>query len=126
MKSLVFRDYAVPLSILFLCVALNVYLRENFAMNDGQDAFPTAGGSQYISGSSTKDMGGLGDLDRNADLYVKKSLSDLKTLSVFENDFNSDKNVDLTNWASFEPGGKGTNRSDDVLGSFAQVTNHLV
>ena len=126
MTQLTFRDCAVPLSILFFCMALNVALRENFVTVNGE--------SQYISGSSAgiKDVtrkGLMGNLDRSEDAKKyekKKSLSDLKAVGIFDkSDENADNNVDLTNWASFDPlVGLNSKTSSDVVGSFAQVTNH--
>ena len=126
MTQLTFRDCAVPLSILFLCMALNVALRENFVTVNGE--------SQYISGSSAgiKDVtrkGLMGNLDRSEDAKKyekKKSLSDLKAVGIFDkSDENTANNVELTNWASFDPlVGLNSKTSSDVVGSFAQVTNH--
>ena len=64
MTQLTFRDCAVPLSILFFCMALNVALRENFVTVNGE--------SQYISGSGggIKEVtrkGLMGNLDRSED-----------------------------------------------------------
>jgi hypothetical protein len=125
MTQLTFRDCAVPLSILFLCMALNVALRENFVTVNGE--------SQYISGSSSgweevTRKGLMGNLDRSEDAkkYEKKSLSALKSIGIFDkSDENPSNNVDLTNWASFDPlVGLNSKTSSDVVGSFAQVTNH--
>ena len=126
MTQLTFRDCAVPLSILFFCMALNVALRENFVTVNGE--------SQYISGSGggIKEVtrkGLMGNLDRSEDAKKyekKKSLSDLKAVGIFDkSDENADENVDLTNWASFDPlVGLNSKTSSDVVGSFAQVTNH--
>lgn len=126
MTQLTFRDCAVPLSILFFCMALNVALRENFVTVNGE--------SQYISGSGSgiKDVtrkGLMGNLDRSEDAKKyekKKSLSDLKAVGIFDkSDENADNNVELTNWASFDPlVGLNSKTSADVVGSFAQVTNH--
>lgn len=123
MTQLTFRDCAVPLSILFFSMALNVALRENFVTVNGE--------SQYISGSGSgiKEVtrkGLMGNLDRSEDAKKyekKKSLSDLKAVGIFDK---SDENIDLTNWASFDPlVGLNSKISADVVGSFAQVTNHL-
>ena len=128
MTQLTFRDCAVPLSILFMCMALNVALRENFQSNLPLNAYMSADKDE-TQGYTKMKKGYGGNWDRSEDVKKfekKKPLSDLKTVSIFnESNENTHDNIDLTNWASFDPlVGLNSKISADVAGSFAQVTNH--
>lgn len=130
MTQLTFRDCAVPLSILFMCMALNVAFLENFQTR----AFMSADKDETQGYTKMKpDVGGNWDRSLDNILQPEKkfespeSISQLKTLSLFSEDDNNENNTDLTNWASFDPlVGLNSKISNDVVGSFAQVTNHKV
>lgn len=128
MTQLTFRDCAVPLSILFMCMALNVALIENFQTYLPLNTYMSA--EKYETQGYTKVKKGFGgnwDRSEDAKKFQKKSpLTDLKVVSIFnkENE-NAENNIDLTNWASFDPlVSENTKITPTDLGSFAQVTNH--
>ena len=129
MTQITFRDCAVPLSILFMCVSINVALLENFQTNVPMNAYMSADKDETQGYTKMKKgFGGNWDRSNAAKKYEKKkTLSDLKVVGLFDNtNENQDDNTDLTNWASFDPLiGLNSNISVDAGSSFAQITNHL-
>tara|TARA_Y100000768_G_scaffold387688_3_gene379834 strand:+ start:10920 stop:11312 length:393 start_codon:yes stop_codon:yes gene_type:complete len=128
MAQLTFRDCAVPLSILFMCMALNVALRENFQPNVALNTYISKDKNEYVFNEEMK-QGYGGNWDRSEDakkFEKKKPLNDLKTSGLFnKSNENTDDNSDLTNWASFDPlVGLNSKITPIEVSSFAQVTNH--
>lgn len=128
MTQISFKDFILPLTLLFFCMTINVMLQENFQTR----AFMSADKDETQGYTKRKaDVGGNWDRSQDNILLPKKklkppnSISELKTVSIFAQNENTDLNTDLTNWASFDPRfGLNSKLSRDVGGSYAQVTNH--